>query len=85
VWAVPVDGVSLYNLPELSGAEGAPAAFNVANILVFLVNIIICLLYRGADKSLVRPWKEISYSDQELEHYTKILVISQLSSQIPVL
>jgi len=28
-------------------------------------------LYRGADKSLARPWKETSYSDQDLQHYTK--------------
>ena len=27
--------------------------------------------YRGADKSLALPWKETSYSDQELQHYTK--------------
>ena len=29
-------------------------------------------MYRGADKSLVRPWKETSYSEQDLQHYTKI-------------
>jgi len=28
-------------------------------------------LYRGADKSLARPWKETSYSDQDLQHCTK--------------
>ena len=27
--------------------------------------------YRGFDKSLARPWKETSYSDQDLQHYTK--------------
>ena len=26
----------------------------------------------GADKSLARPSKETSYSDQDLQHYTKI-------------
>jgi len=26
--------------------------------------------YRGADKFLARPWKETSYSDQDLQHYT---------------
>jgi len=26
--------------------------------------------YRGADKSLARPWKETNYSDQDLQHYT---------------
>ena len=26
--------------------------------------------YRGADKSLARPWKERSYSDQDSQHYT---------------
>ena len=26
---------------------------------------------RGSDKSLARPWKETSYSDQDLQHYTK--------------
>jgi len=26
----------------------------------------------GADKSLARPWKETSYSDQDLQHYTKM-------------
>jgi len=31
----------------------------------------LVLLYRGADKSLARPWKETSYSDQDLQHYTK--------------
>jgi len=25
----------------------------------------------GADKSLARPWKETSYSDQDLQHSTK--------------
>jgi len=25
---------------------------------------------RRADKSLARPWKETSYSDQGLQHYT---------------
>jgi len=29
------------------------------------------VLYRGADKSLARPWTETSYSDQDLQHYTK--------------
>jgi len=28
-------------------------------------------MYRAADKSLARPWKETSYSDQDLQHYTK--------------
>jgi len=28
-------------------------------------------MYLGADKSLARPWKETSYSDQDLQHYTK--------------
>ena len=27
--------------------------------------------YRGADKSLARPWKKTSYSDQDLQHYIK--------------
>jgi len=27
--------------------------------------------YRGADKSLARPWKEASYSDQDWQHHTK--------------
>ena len=27
--------------------------------------------YRGADKSLARPWKETSYSDQDLQLCTK--------------
>ena len=26
---------------------------------------------QGADRSLARPWKETSYSDQDLQHYTK--------------
>ena len=29
------------------------------------------IVYRGADESLAQPWKETSYSDQDLEHYTK--------------
>jgi len=32
---------------------------------------------RGADKSLARPWKETSCSDQELQHYTKNLAYKQ--------
>ena len=28
-------------------------------------------LYRVADKSLAQPWNEISYSDKDLQHYTK--------------
>ena len=35
---------------------------------------IIPQKYRGADKSLARPWKETSYSDQDLQHYTKLLL-----------
>jgi len=27
--------------------------------------------YRDVDKSLALPWKETSYSDQDLQHYTK--------------
>ena len=27
--------------------------------------------YRGADKSLARPWKKTSYSNHDLQHYTK--------------
>jgi len=27
--------------------------------------------YRGADKSLARPWQETNCSDQDLQHYTK--------------
>ena len=30
------------------------------------------VLYRGADRPLARPWKDTSYSDQDLQHYTKI-------------
>jgi len=29
------------------------------------------VFYWGADKSLARPWKAISYSDQDLHHYAK--------------
>ena len=29
------------------------------------------LCTRGVDKSLARPWRERSYSDQDLQHYTK--------------
>jgi len=36
--------------------------------------IFVCsyYIYRGADKSLARPWKKTSYSDQDLQHYTEI-------------
>jgi len=27
--------------------------------------------YRDAEKSLARPWKETSYSNQDLQYYTK--------------
>jgi len=27
-------------------------------------------LYKGVDKSVALPWKETSYSDQDLQHYT---------------
>jgi len=42
--------------------------------VLFILNILdvsICTFYRGADKSLTQPWKEKSYSDQDLQHYTK--------------
>jgi len=32
---------------------------------------LIVTLYRGADKSLARPWKETSYGDQDSQNYTK--------------
>jgi len=35
--------------------------------------------YRGADKSLVRPWKETSYRDQDLKHYTKTYGIQTIA------
>jgi len=38
---------------------------------VRLVRLPIQATYRGADKSLARPWKETSYSDQDLQYYTK--------------
>jgi len=28
-------------------------------------------MYRGDDNSLARPWKETSYSGEELQHYNK--------------
>jgi len=34
--------------------------------------LFLIFSYRGADKSLARPWKETSYSDQDIQHYTKI-------------
>jgi len=34
-----------------------------------MVKNAICT--RGVDKSLARPWKETSHSDQDLQHYTK--------------
>ena len=34
------------------------------------LTIVSCRMYRGADKSLARHWKETSYSDQDLQHYT---------------
>jgi len=30
-----------------------------------------CCFYRGADKSLTQPWNETSYSDKDLQYYTK--------------
>jgi len=32
---------------------------------------LLMLYYRHADKSLAQPWKETSYSDQDLQYYTK--------------
>jgi len=32
-------------------------------------NCVYTRKYRGADKSLARPWKETSYSDQDSQHY----------------
>ena len=37
--------------------------------ILFIFALSLCT--RGAGKSLVRPWKETSYSDQDLQHYTK--------------
>jgi len=34
------------------------------------LTIVSCRMHRGADKSLARHWKETSYSDQDLQHYT---------------
>ena len=33
--------------------------------------LTVLIMYRGADKSLARPWKETSYSNRDLQHYTK--------------
>jgi len=38
---------------------------------------------RGADKSLARPWKETSYSDQDLQHYNRLMVYKE-QEYIPV-
>ena len=44
--------------------------FNIQQLYA-LPTLYLCVLYRGADKFLARPWKETSYSDQDLQHYTK--------------
>ena len=33
-------------------------------------NCVHTRVYRSADKSLARPWKESSHSDQDSQHYT---------------
>ena len=35
-------------------------------------------LYRGTDKFLARPWKETSYSDQDLQQYTKAYCVQTI-------
>jgi len=39
--------------------------------------------YRGADKSLAQPWMETSYSDQDIQHFTKTYGV-QKEEYIPV-
>jgi len=34
-------------------------------------SVHLTFIYRVAEKSLAQPWKETSYSDQDLRHYTK--------------
>jgi len=41
------------------------------------------LKYRGADKSLARPWKETSYSDRDLQHYTNTYGVQTTGITIP--
>ena len=43
--------------------------FNIQQLYA-LPTLYLFVLYRGADKSLARPRKETSYSDQDLQHYT---------------
>jgi len=41
------------------------------NTVQTIQNTVNTSSYKGADKSLARPWKETSYSDRDLQHYTK--------------
>ena len=40
-------------------------------VTTLLIRMNWSTLYRSAGKSLARPWKETSYSDQDSQHYTK--------------
>ena len=53
------------------------------NIHLDIVNLYD-QLYRGADKSLARPWKETSYSDQDLQHYDKTYGVKKKQKYIAV-
>ena len=41
------------------------------HLRVHVISQVSINIYRGADKSLARPWTETSYSNQDLQHYTK--------------
>jgi len=41
---------------------------------------IYFIYYRGADKSLARPWKETSYSNRDLQHNTKTYSLQKNSN-----
>ena len=43
------------------------------------------LTYWGADKFLARPWKETSYNDQDLQHYTKAYDVQTTGIYIPLI
>ena len=40
-------------------------------LYIYIYIYIYRYIYSGADKSLARPWKKTSYSDQDLQHYNE--------------
>ena len=79
LWNILVGGCSKFwlSFPICTSSSCVVWVFVLQHVATHRYGHFATKTYRGADKSLVQHWKEISYSDQDLQHYTKIVTNKQ--------